>query len=255
MSGGMANISGSGGSFALTGGSGAGNGAGGQFTLTSGNGAGSGNAGGIGITGGSATSGTAGTITLTPGTATSAANDGQIILRTAGGVNALILDQYGNILCSCVSTPSATDGFSYLGNVTNTPTGVPAHTSGPYANSTPVRFDTTNNILWAYNFPGWVDVANQMTAPTSVGTKFTASGCSNTATVGGATAGEYASGTTGTCTVLLTLPTAPNGWSCVGADITTPADTVTQTTRSTTSCTLSGTTTSGDTIVWHAFGY
>ena len=39
----------------------------------------------------------------------------------------------------------------------------------------------------------------------SVGTKFTTSGCSVSATAGGAVAGTYTSGTTGTCTVVVTL--------------------------------------------------
>jgi hypothetical protein len=95
----------------------------------------------------------------------------------------------------------------------------------------------------------------------SAGTKFTASGCSNTTTVGGATAGQFASGTTGACTVVITINgatglTAPNGWSCFAADITAGhlVD-FTQTATSTTTCTVSATTTSGDTVVWHAIGY
>src|SRR5262249_41906574 len=73
----------------------------------------------------------------------------------------------------------------------------------------------------------------------SGGTKFTTSGCSVSATTGGAIAGTYTSGTTGTCTVVVTMNgatgvTAPNGWSCWAADLTTPADIITQTASSTT---------------------
>lgn len=88
----------------------------------------------------------------------------------------------------------------------------------------------------------------------SGGTKFTASGCSNSATVGGAIAGQFASGTTGTCTVTITLPTAPNGWACRANDITTPA-LMNQTAKTTTSCTISGTTTTSDVVVFLAMGY
>jgi hypothetical protein len=81
------------------------------------------------------------------------------------------------------------------------------------------------------------------------GTKFTASGCSNSALVGGATAGSYDSGTSGTCTVVLTTGvTAPNGYACTANDLTTTADTIKQTASSQTTATLAGTTVSGDVI-------
>lgn len=89
----------------------------------------------------------------------------------------------------------------------------------------------------------------------SLGTKFTASGCSNGTTVGGATAGSFNSGTTGTCTVVITLPTAANGWACHASDTTTPANLIAQSAKTTTSCTVTGTTVSGDVIVFSAMGY
>jgi hypothetical protein len=89
----------------------------------------------------------------------------------------------------------------------------------------------------------------------SAGVKFTASGCTNTTTVGGATAGSFHSGTTGTCTVTITLPSSTNGWSCTAADITTPADVINQSGSATNSCTVSGTTVSGDVIVFSALGF
>lgn len=92
------------------------------------------------------------------------------------------------------------------------------------------------------------------------GTKFTASGCSNSNTVGGATGGSFSSGTTGTCTVTITMNGATglsstNGWVCTAQDITTPADTIKQSASSTAGCTITGTTASGDTIVFSAVGY
>lgn len=79
------------------------------------------------------------------------------------------------------------------------------------------------------------------------------SGCSAGSQTGGQTAGTYASGTTGSCAVTLTFnTTAPNGWTCSGSDITTTADTQTQTGYTTTSCTLTGTTVSADVIVWQS---
>ena len=92
----------------------------------------------------------------------------------------------------------------------------------------------------------------------NVGTKFTASGCSNSTLVGGATAGSYHSGTTGTCTVTVTFgdsATAPNGWSCSVSDTTTPADLQTMTASAATTATFSGTTVSGDVIKFACVGY
>lgn len=94
----------------------------------------------------------------------------------------------------------------------------------------------------------------------STGTKFTVSGCSATATSGGATAGIYTSGTTGTCTTVITMNgatglTAPNGWSCYGNDITTPADLIGQSASTQTTATLKGTTISGDVINFGCIGY
>lgn len=88
----------------------------------------------------------------------------------------------------------------------------------------------------------------------SAGTKFTASGCSNSTTVGGAIAGKFTSGTTGTCTVTITLPTAANGWTCNAYDLTTPA-VFQQTASTTTSCTIAATTVTSDVVTFMAMGY
>jgi len=60
----------------------------------------------------------------------------------------------------------------------------------------------------------------------SGGTKFTTSGCSVSATTGGATAGIFTLGAN-TCTVVITMNgatgiTAPNGWTCQAHDRTAP---------------------------------
>ena len=88
------------------------------------------------------------------------------------------------------------------------------------------------------------------------GTTFTSSGCSATTLVGGATAGSYHSGTTGTCTVVITPGlAATNGWACRANDLTTTADTVIQTATSTTTATLSGTTVTADVINFACIAY
>ena len=88
------------------------------------------------------------------------------------------------------------------------------------------------------------------------GTTFTASGCSNSTLVGGATAGSYHSGTTGTCAVTVTFGlTATNGWACAANDLTTNTDAQTQTATTTTTATISGTTVTGDIVNFHCIAY
>lgn len=101
------------------------------------------------------------------------------------------------------------------------------------------KFDSNGNLA-------------QNTAFISLGTKPTVTGCSNSSTLGGAVAGSYLSGTTGTCSVTITLPTGPtNGYACFAHDDTTAADyTQSSIVTSVTTLTISGTTVSGDKIVW-----
>ena len=80
-------------------------------------------------------------------------------------------------------------------------------------------------------------------------------GCSVSSLAGGA-AGKFVSGTTGTCTVTITLPvTTYTGWSCTAQDLTTPADKINQTAFTTTTATMSGTTVSGDIITYNCVGF
>lgn len=90
------------------------------------------------------------------------------------------------------------------------------------------------------------------------GTKFTTTGCAVSATTGGSCAGTYTSGTTGTCTVVITINStqpAPNGWACFANDRTTNTDIINNSASTQTTCTLSGPTVSGDVISWSAKGY
>lgn len=89
---------------------------------------------------------------------------------------------------------------------------------------------TTSYAVWAKGaavksrFEGQIQSGSEV----DVGTKFTASGCSNGTTVGGATAGKFTVGASGTCTITVTMgtstPAAPNGWACTISDLTTPAN-------------------------------
>jgi hypothetical protein len=82
------------------------------------------------------------------------------------------------------------------------------------------------------------------------------SGCASSALVGGASLGSFTAGAT-SCTVVITPGvTATHGFFCKANDITTPADTITQTSASTTTtATLSGTVVGGDVIAWQCAAY
>lgn len=97
----------------------------------------------------------------------------------------------------------------------------------------------------------------------SLGTKFTTNnGCTDQATVGGATAGTFKVGAAVTsCTEIVTMgdtATAPNGWSCTAIDLTTIGDVTNphQTASSTTTATfVSGTVVAGDVLQFSCVGY
>lgn len=81
------------------------------------------------------------------------------------------------------------------------------------------------------------------------------SGCTAGTQTGANTAGTFASGTTGTCTVVLTFTlTAPVGWSCAVSNRTT-ANLIRQSASTQTTATLVGVTVSGDVISFNCMGY
>jgi hypothetical protein len=80
-------------------------------------------------------------------------------------------------------------------------------------------------------------------------------GCSLSGASGGVSIGSFASGTTGTCTVTITLPITTTGWVCNVHDLTTPANLIKQTASGTTSATISGTTVSADAIQYACMAY
>jgi hypothetical protein len=108
------------------------------------------------------------------------------------------------------------------------------------------------NLSLATEFPSLYGSTNiHPTSNFALGTAGTLAitGCSLTSPVGGSAAGQFHSGTTGTCTVTMTSGyIAPNGWFVTANDLTTPADTLKQTGSTTTTATFSGTTVTGDLI-------
>lgn len=94
----------------------------------------------------------------------------------------------------------------------------------------------------------------------SAGTTFTLTGgtgtCATTSTLtGGVQAGNFtATGATGTCAVKIVLPTAINGWTCMGYDFTHYA-VFTVTAQATTGCTISVAATANDVIYFMAMGF
>lgn len=161
-------------------------------------------------------------------------------------------------------TDGATIGFALKNCGTN---GTCTNESGIYHASTALTGTITNS--YAINVAADSGATNNYAIKTtgkslmdtiiSGGTTFTVSGCSATSPVGGSSAGQFTSGTTGVCTATVTIngatgATAPNGWSCWSADETT-GNLFRQTSSTTTTATFSGTTVTSDIITFGCMGY
>ena len=159
---------------------------------------------------------------------------------TGGSTGALtvansVFDGYQTMAKADGDTNEIIVGYTATGQGSNTATIGNASVTDTYSGQGSGRFDGT----------GFVS-----TGSTSV------SGCSLTASSGGATAGKFSSGTSGSCVVTVTPGfTAPNGFSCFANDITTPADKLQQLSVSQTTPTIGGTTLSGDVITWGCIAY
>lgn len=143
------------------------------------------------------------------------------------------------------------------------------HIEGKSGTDTAVNSIGFGNGTSGINAAIFSDVANSLTMNSSAGlktkgglidtgTKFTASGCSNSNTIGGATTGKYTSGTTGTCAVTITMGgglTAPTGWHCTAGTENTPVNLAWQSGDTATTATITITTTSGDIIHFGCTGY
>lgn len=184
-----------------------------------------------------------------------------LILNWRGAANLGIGASSATPIAQTISAPAVIAGTSNTGgaNLTfdasrGTGTGAggslifrvaPSGTTGTAQNSlvTALTIDSTKNITFG------AGIISGGSAPTLTGT------CTTASQVGGNTAGKF----TATCTaqtVIMTFSTAtPNGWDCTANDNSTPADTLKQTSFTTTSCTLTGTTVATDIITFHAVGF
>lgn len=112
----------------------------------------------------------------------------------------------------------------------------------------------------ATNSSGQIVAASTVTYLLDEGTKFTATGtgaCATTSTLTGGTSvgSAVCTGATGASTLVITLPSAPNGiWICKAIDKTTTANTISETAYTATSATLSGTVTANDVIAFACMG-
>lgn len=132
---------------------------------------------------------------------------------------------------------------------------------GSAINTDTVGLTLSGTTILAVGNTGAADTTRSVAASglQSRGTKFSASGCSNASTVGGATAGKFTV-TTGACAgVTITMgdsDTASNGWACHVSDITTPANVWNaKTGGSTTTAVVAGTSAGTDTIEFFCMGY
>jgi len=115
--------------------------------------------------------------------------------------------------------------------------------------STPTfAFTSDLGYVWS-NGTAWYATAMSLGPAVNI-----SSGCATvSATAGTQVAGQFATTAT-TCTPVIQLPPAPHGWACFAQDVTHNV-VFTQTASTTFSCTVTGTTTSGDVVQFSAIPY
>jgi hypothetical protein len=138
---------------------------------------------------------------------------------------------------------------SWSGSLVGSPTAtatVDGYTTPPGAPT----FGFTSDLGQVFaNGTGWYGTTEYSGAPVYI-----SSGCATvSATKGTATNGQFSTTAT-TCTPVIQLPPAPNGWACLGLDVTHPV-VFTETADTTYSCTITATTTSGDVVQFSATPY
>jgi hypothetical protein len=148
-----------------------------------------------------------------------------------------------------VTFTNASTSVSWSTALTGTPT-VTATVDGftaPPGNPT-YAYTSDLGYVWT-NGTAWYATSDANGPPVNI-----SSGCTTvSATKGNALAGEFATTAT-TCTPVIQLPPAPNGWACFAQDVTHNV-VFTQTARTAFSATVTGTTTSGDVVQFSCTPY
>jgi hypothetical protein len=216
-------------------------------------------------------------LTINAGGSTKAlgnSNGGNLILSsgisTGTGISNILLKAFAastsgttDNTASTIATVSAS-GLALNGNLSLTLTGT-LPTNGLYLSSpNTLSFTTSGANALNISTTGFVGIGTTnplqaldvrglaaFNAPLSNGTPVVPTGCGSVTPVGGLGMGSFAAGQTSCAAVWTGLPTAPNGWSCSLKDISTPADGLTQSAKTTTGCMVSGTVTNGDTLIYH----
>lgn len=261
---GFAYTTGAGGSG--SGGTNASGGAGGNFAIT---------LGGGGAKSGSGTAGVGGAITILPvGGANaltiqaSGTNNPQILGYNSDSPSNPTYSWTGNSNTGIFLAASGVIGFSSGGVYRGRFATVGFEASGTLGfgfsdnssfNDTFMTRISAGNVAFGSSTSGDTSSKVQAAGYISKGTTFTTNaGCSETSLTGGATAGSVASGTSGTCTFVVTMgntATAAHGWACSVWDLTTTTDSLKETATNGTTVTFSGVTVSGDVINFGCIGY
>ncbi len=148
-----------------------------------------------------------------------------------------------------VTLTNAATTATWSGALVGTPTAtatIDGYTAPP---SNPTFAFTSDLGYVVSNGTAWYATAESLGASVYI-----SSGCATvSATKGSATGGQFSTTAT-SCVPVIQLPPAPNGWACVGLDVTHPV-VFTETAQTTYSCTISATTTSGDVVQFVATPY
>ena len=149
-----------------------------------------------------------------------------------------------------VTLTNAATTSTWTGNLVGTPT-VTATIDGYTATPGAPTFGFTSDLGAVYSTgTAWYAAS----AGPSGAPVYVSSGCATvSATKGTALAFQFATTAT-TCTPVIQLPPAPNGWVCIAEDVTHPV-VFTETAANTYSCTVTGTTTSADIVQVFATPY
>jgi|SRR5580698_9636426 hypothetical protein len=165
------------------------------------------------------------------------------------GVGTTYLVVFSDWESRTVTLTNAATTATWSGALTGTPTvtaTIDGYTSPPGSGT----FAFTSDLgLVQSNGTGWFASDDAFGAPVNI-----SSGCATVSSTKGNSIAFQFSTTATTCTPVVQLPPAPNGWNCFAQDVTHPV-VFTETAQTTSSCTVTGTTTSGDVVQVSATPY